>query len=38
MNQPSLWHVHAPVVSVMKSGETWKMCRTCGQMLEVRRA
>ena len=29
---------HEPVRSVMKDGERWVMCRTCGAMLEVRRA
>jgi hypothetical protein len=37
MTQPTLWHVHVPVRSVMKSGEVWTACRTCGQMLEVRK-
>jgi len=34
---PTFWHVHVPVRSVMKSGEVWIACRTCGQMLEVRK-
>ena len=38
MTQPTLWHQHEPVTSVMgRMGVTWIMCRRCGEMLEVRR-
>lgn len=38
MTQLDLWrHVHDPVVMHMKSGERWRVCRTCGLRLPVKK-